>query len=230
MIPPTDALVWIIDLDHTAAAIPDWNQVLPEFEVAAAKRFLGPTLQSRFLVRQAARRRILGQILGIEPRELQFCLTSEGKPALAPPLSNRLQFNASASGRFAAVVAATHGELGIDIQEHSTPSSELDALLPMLAPEESLELRQVPPSRRQAAFHDLWAGKEALLKATGRGLLSPLSSTAIELTPTPRVLRVHGIPADAVPWQIRLLPCPQDWSLAVAIPHRMSIRIQRHQT
>lgn len=230
MIAPAGATVWIIDLDRTAAATPDWNQVLPESEIAAARRLLGHPLQSRFLARRAARRQILGQILNIQPRDLHFCLAPEGKPALAPPLSNRLQFNASASGRFAAVVAASCGELGIDLQEHSTPPAELDALLPMLAPEESLELLQTPPSRRHAAFHDLWAGKEALLKATGRGLLSPLYSSAIELAPTPRVLRVDEIPSDAIPWQIRLLPCPPGWSLAVAIPHGLSIHIQQHQT
>jgi 4'-phosphopantetheinyl transferase len=229
MITPTEATVWIIDLDRTATATPDWNQLLPDSEIAAAGRFLGHTLQSRFLARRAARRQILGRILGIGPRNLHFCLASEGKPALAPPLSNKLQFNASSSGRFAAVIAAKHGELGIDLQEHSTPPAELDALLPMLAPEESLELGQVQPSRRQVAFHDLWACKEALLKATGRGLLSPPSSTAIELTPTPRVLRVDGIASGAIPWQIRLLTCPQGWSLAVAIPHGMGIRIQQHQ-
>lgn len=229
MIPPTDATVWIIDLDHTAAARPDWNQILPESEIAAASRFRGASLQARFLARRAARRQILGQILGIQPRELAFCMAPEGKPTLAPPLSDRLRFNVSASGRFAAVIAAPRGELGIDLQEHSAPPAELDALFPMLAPEESHELQHVPPPRRQAAFHDLWACKEALLKATGRGLLSPLSSTAIELTPTPSVLRVDGIPADAIPWQIHLLPCPQGWSLAVAIPHGMGIHIQQHR-
>jgi len=229
MTPPTDATVWIIDLDLTAAATPDWNRVLPEYEIAASRRLAGTTLQSRFLARRAARRGILGQMLGIEPRELPFCTAPEGKPTLAPPLADRLRFNASASGRFAALIAAPRGELGIDLQEHSTPPADLDALVPMLPPEESRELQHVQTSRRHAAFHDLWACREALLKATGRGLVPPLSSTAIELHPSPRALRVAGFPSNAIPWQIRLLPCPQGWSLAAAIPHGMGIHILQHR-
>ena len=147
-----------------------------ERERAARYRFEAD--RRRFTVARTALRRLAGAYLGREPAGLELVADRYGKPALAgapPPL----RFNVSHSGDVVLLAFARDREVGVDVEAHR-PLADAESLSPLACTPRELEaLAALAPDARPAALFDLWAGKEATLKALGRGLL--VSPRAVEL-------------------------------------------------
>lgn len=136
-------------------------------ERARAARFVHADDAHRHLLGRALARRCLAPILGCAPAVVPIVTDAHGKPGLP---SGRPVFNLSHSGDWVLCALAAEGRLGVDV-EAIRPIAERDAILAdILTAEERRQWKALPEAGRDAAFHAIWARKEAWLKALGVGL------------------------------------------------------------
>jgi 4'-phosphopantetheinyl transferase len=112
-------------------------------------------------------RAIIAAYLGIEPREVGFSYSGNGKPVLA---TGGPVFSFTHSGDLALVALAPDGEVGIDI-EQVRPLADLDRLgARFLSSRELIRLGKLPAANRLRWTLAAWTRREAYLKALGVGV------------------------------------------------------------
>ncbi|HZZ58817.1 MAG TPA: 4'-phosphopantetheinyl transferase superfamily protein [Opitutaceae bacterium] len=195
----------------------DWRGYLPDAEWSALARFHFPADARREAASRAARRILIGRILGREPREVAFARGPQGKPELAKtgtgsPGAEELQFSASHSGDWALVGLARGMRLGVDV-ELERPADSEDIAGRFFAEEERRELAALAGKERERAFFALWTLKESYLKGLGRGLSQPLQSFAVRLQPAPELVRCAEGAGD---WRLLRLPFEPGYAAAAA--------------
>lgn len=117
---------------------------------------------------------LLAQELNVSSDD-EIILGSWGKPCLR---DNRAQFNLSHSGNMV-VLAVSDAPIGVDVEQIRHSPLEQDAAMQCFTPKEAEWLQS---QRGDAAFFRLWTGKEAIMKATGKGLsLNPASFCILPL-------------------------------------------------
>lgn len=157
-------------------------------------------LDYRRALGRAPLRGILAGYLDVPPESLAFVAGEHGRPALADA-SGGLQFNWSHSGEHALVAVARGIQPGIDLERLRARPRALEIAQRFFCAEEAAALAALPSAQRDAAFLALWTAKEAVLKATGRGLAFGLDRLQLEAPPAPaRILRLDG--DDAAAWQL----------------------------
>jgi len=148
-------------------------------EVQRANRFRFPHHRTRFILARGILREIIGLYTGQPPKEIVFEYGPRGKPYLKDNHLD-LQFNVSHSEDVAVYVITHHAEVGVDIQKieeghHATVAKRF------FSEEENKQLQQLPEHERAQGFCQLWASKEALIKAVGEGLYVPLGDFSVAL-------------------------------------------------
>ncbi|MCW0213300.1 MAG: 4'-phosphopantetheinyl transferase superfamily protein [Pseudonocardia sp.] len=165
--------------------------------------------RARYLAAHALTRLVLGERLGADPASLVLdrtcrCGKPHGKPRLA---AGGPEFSLTHSGDRVGVAVSADGPVGLDVEQLRT-LSDLDGLAShALSP---TERREHPPADA-GAFLTTWTRKEALLKATGEGLSSPMAAITLGPADGPATVREwSGVdaPAGAV-WLVDLLPDPE---------------------
>ena len=183
----TEAHIWIWDLLVNEQAIAELERTLSNDEWQRVRGFRFHGDARRFIARRGVLRQILGAYLGLPPHEVQFAYGSQGKPSLAAALFSPLQFNLSDSGELAALALATGHPIGIDI-ERLRPLPDAEALATHLfAAQEVEQLNRTAATERARIFFHIWTRKEAVAKADGDGLRSPLHGFAIDAARRPRL-------------------------------------------
>ena len=176
--------LWWIDLRISPERRSALARLLDADERRRAAAFKYDDHQRRFIARRAARREILGSLLGAAPRDLCFAHSPLGRPSLAAPTRPLdLRFSASHSEEYAIVAIAGAREIGVDI-ETIRPLDDLEHLLDVItSPDERRAVDALPPGERTGVFFRCWTAKEAYLKATGEGLTRPLRSFSVLTDP-----------------------------------------------
>jgi len=172
---PHEVHVWVVSTDIATEEYRNCRAILSIDERARADRFAFELDRTRFVASHGQLRMKLGEYCDTRPENLQFGAGTHGKPYLADPVTP-LQFNLSHSGSLA-VIAVTHGSpCGVDIEiERSKINTEAIAGR-FFCVSENAWLRSLPAPKGRHGFFRLWAVKEAILKAAGKGLSQPLSS------------------------------------------------------
>jgi 4'-phosphopantetheinyl transferase len=171
--------VWAIALEQPVAVVDALERLLDPAERDAAGRRTAPHARARYTVAHGALRCLLGGALEVEPGALRIdrvcvhCGNAEhGKPRLTG--ARAMSFSLTHSGASALVAVCQDGEVGIDV-ERVRPRARLHALAERVLTVAELESWKARPEpEKLRAFLDLWTAKEALLKATGHGLVRPL--------------------------------------------------------
>ncbi len=158
--------LWAIALDD--AGDPHALESLPADERWRAARIIVPTVRRRFVQARAALRRILGRELGVAAHTLAFNYGEHGKPALDG--YPRLHFNLSHSGERALLAISTQGEVGVDLEQLRERPAVLPLARRFLGEAEAARVAAADGSARDRIFLHYWTRKEAVLKATGRGI------------------------------------------------------------
>lgn len=144
-----------------------------------------PADRDRFLVACGLIRLALAEYLARPPTQIAIlracaeCGKPHGKPRLAPPLPGGVEFSVSHSGD-RVVVAFAHGTpLGVDVEQVRSGIAVNELAAEVLTAREAETLRGLESDDRTVGFFVYWTRKEAVAKATGRGLAVGLRSFGV---------------------------------------------------
>lgn len=167
--------VWRAPFGMSDALRERLSRALEPEEWTRAERYASPVARDQYLLTRGILRDILARYLPTAPGELRFRRAERGKPELEEPPGTGLEFNLSDSGTWVLCAVARGRRVGIDI-ERIEPRRPLRRLARrFLAAGEVAALERVGDSELPVAFYSVWTRKEAYLKATGEGLVFPLS-------------------------------------------------------
>lgn len=185
----------------------------------------------RFATGRILTRLMAGAFLGVPPREVGLaveCTTCgsgrHGKPKLTH--GGGIDFSITHSGDRVGVAMAECGVVGVDVEEESGVK-EPNPLEPyVLTQQERAGLESTAASARTAAFLRYWTRKEAILKASGSGLTTPMTECVVSRPDeAARILSVPGFPPGG--WTLRLVdlaPGPgYIGAVAVAAPGEVEV-------
>lgn len=142
--------------------------LLPADERWRAAEIVVPQVRRRFVAGRAGLRRVLARRLGVAPSAVAFEYGPHGKPMVAG--HPELHFNLSHSGDTALVAVTTLAEVGVDYERLRDRARLLDVARRFFGPDEFERVADAAPEAREATFLRYWTRKEAVLKATGRGM------------------------------------------------------------
>lgn len=158
--------LWTIALDGEPE--PHELALLPADERWRAGEIVVPAVRRRFVRARAAMRRVLGRRLGMPPHALAFAYGPTGKPLLAEHPG--LHFNLSHSGERAVLALCEDGEVGVDLESIRHRAQVLPVALRFFSGPEAAAVAAAAGEAQVATFLRTWTRKEAVLKATGRGM------------------------------------------------------------
>lgn len=180
----------------------------------------------RFTLGRAMVRIVVGAALRIAATDVRLdstCATC-GEPHGKPRARNNgaPEVSITHAGERVLVAVSSMGAVGVDVE---APGSRLgsggdisDLVADVLTPGERAHLRRIPPQVQHAAFLRAWTRKEALVKATGHGLLDDLRT--IEVSASDESARVlsssdPGHPPES--FSLADLPLPDGYVASVAV-------------
>ena len=160
--------LWLADI-----ATPIDPSLLDAEEAAEVARYRFEDDRKRAAMSRYLRRVVLAKYASCDPHDLRFTRAEEGKPALA---GGGPQFNISHSGE-RVVLAVADEPIGVDIEGPRTVSDARELAARFFAAEERQRVETAADV--QATFLEIWTAKEAVIKATGRGLAHALDSFVV---------------------------------------------------
>jgi 4'-phosphopantetheinyl transferase len=136
-----------------------------------------------------------------------------GKPYL--PAASGIHFSLAHSGDLAIYAIARHS-VGVDVEQIARETNDLP--LSSCCASELAELLAVGEPERSERFFQLWARKEAFLKATGEGLLRPMNTFIVGAGPGRSSLAVPvlALGGEELPWAVADLAPAAGYAAAVA--------------
>lgn len=170
---PHHAHVWFLSTDVSLDESRRFWTSLSHEEKNRAQRFKFQIDRDRFVAAHGALRMILRAYCGLPAESLEFSAGEYGKPRLlskTPPIA----FNLSHSAGCALIAVTSGSECGVDIEKIQSGRSEEEIAERFFSERENEWLGALPSDRRTEGFFRIWARKEAVIKATGRGLSLPL--------------------------------------------------------
>ena len=220
---PGHVHVWRISLDPPEARLNALAAVLSPDEHARADRFRFPHHRRRFIAGRAALRGILGRCLGVDPAAVGFAYGEHGKPTLEPASNPAgLEFNLANSHDRALVAVSLGMPLGVDIEQRRSIGESARITARYFTPDEQADFLEHAEADRPAAFLRGWTRKEALLKATGKGIAGGLDSFEVSLRSTGPILHRLGDDRNAAArWTLLDVDAGPDFFGALAVDGRV---------
>lgn len=198
------------------------NQLLPllnEAERTQAARYITTALQERYIITHGLLRLLLGKYLQIAPEAVRFIFNEYKKPALANEHASTLRFNLSHSGDYVVFALANNIDLGIDI-ERIQDQPKMEVAERFFCREETSALRALPPAEQTQCFYRLWAKKEAIIKANGKGLAALLTSFSVNTSDQPEIILL-----EQQSWSLYTLNLAQNYAAALATSSPVNIAV-----
>lgn len=206
-------IVWLWNLQSGPFVGDDAQALLSDDERARQRSFVSPELRRRFGAARAGLRTLLGRHLDRDPQSLAFATNEFGKPQLAS--DGQVHFNLSHCEE-RAVLAVSNAEVGIDL-ERDRPIEHVDLARRYFHPH---EVAAITASRDEAeqrrAFFLVWTLKEAIVKALGTGLSTPLDSFEVTVEASKPRLTVAPEGASQTWWLHAAMA--DGYCLALAVP------------
>ncbi|GAB3498397.1 4'-phosphopantetheinyl transferase family protein [Amycolatopsis cihanbeyliensis] len=212
-------------------AAPEFLALLTPVEEGRYEAYRQDIDRRRFLTGRVLARTVAGQRLGVEPGSVEFDATCDGcgKPHGAPRVPGaQLALSISHSGDRIGVAFTEGAPVGLDVETAGRKVE--DSLIEYaLNDTERQSLHALSAEERSAAFFTFWTRKEALLKATGRGLRLPLRG--ITLSPAGESARlVSSAESVLTPEHTRMadLDPGEGYRAAVAVLTPEDIKVTEH--
>ena len=216
----SDIHVWSASLEMAHQEIDELFTILSSDEKMRAGRFYFERDRKRFIAGRGQLRIIIGGYLGMDPSQIEFAYREAGKPVLKSELQDKpLEFNLSHSNDLALCIFSCNCEVGIDVEYiHSMPDMD-DFAEKFFSARETELINSLRGKEKDAAFFKFWTCKEALLKANGSGLTTPLSHMEIFLDAdgSAALNSIGGDRAQASRWHLEAFNPAQGYQAALAV-------------
>lgn len=168
--------LWFATLDQLRPNASAFEASLDPVEIERADRFRFPTDRERFVLGHGLLRSLIGRYLDRDGSLVRYARGPFGKPFLE---GKDLRFSFSDT-KDAVLVAFAHGaEIGADIETMERTVDHDGVSEHYFTTEETADIASAEDGKRR--FLELWTRKEAVLKASGVGIMDDL-----------HVLRVNG--------------------------------------
>ncbi len=222
---PGEIHLWLMQLNLPPAHTVELRGCLTDDELRRADRLLLPRIREHFLAARGQLRQILAGYLCCAPSEISFSYGPHGKPELLTQNETQLRFNLSHSGEYGLLAINDSNPIGVDIERIHSGRPLLKLSERFFSLRERTALRKLPEKDREWAFYACWTRKEAYLKAIGTGLVTPLDSFDITMTPgePPALLAHRNDPSAPGRWKIAEVPVPAGYRGAVATEWQKAI-------
>ena len=172
--------IWNIFLPEYSVEIDSCRGLLNCEEIDRADKFRREKDAEGFILCRGLLRSILADCLETDPAALSFRRNEQGKPFLE---NGELEFNVSHS-RDRLLVAVTSGrEVGVDIEFRRSGLSMESIAERWFSPDEREFFQTL--ENPEKGFFDIWAKKEAYVKALGKGIYKDLNSFTVPLGEKP---------------------------------------------
>lgn len=194
-------------LTPTEVMLAHAHTLLSPDERKRAEQFHFKHHRTHFIAARGYLRLILGHALNQDPAKLIFTYGKHQKPGL---LNDPLHFNLAHSGELGALAIALTHPVGIDL-EQLQHEAKLGIAERYFSPQEIRHLQACSGIEQRDAFFNIWARKEAVVKAIGTGLQQSLASFTVPFGETNATLTI-----DQHPWCIWPLHLHKDYASALA--------------
>lgn len=198
-----DLHIWRMDLTNSKQPLEGYYQQLSPDEQARADRFYFPRHRRRFILARYALRTSLSQYDTRPAHAWQFHYGEQGKPEIALAQNTlQLQFNVSHSHEMALIAVTQQHAVGVDVEYCLRERHGLDLAKRFFANAEYKALAALPTSQQADAFFQIWTGKEAFIKAIGKGLSYPLDKFGVSLARPAKLSFIDDESLAIADWQL----------------------------
>jgi 4'-phosphopantetheinyl transferase len=159
--------VWNANLSVSPKDLDRYWNVLSADERARAARFHFDIHRSRFVAGRGILRKLLGRYTRQDPVAIEFLYSSSGKPSLG---GDNLHFNLAHSEDRAVFALTRIAPVGVDVECLRLIPEMMQIAERFFSPLEFKALSAIPDAQRNTAFFHYWTRKEAIVKASGKGL------------------------------------------------------------
>ncbi|MFE0805765.1 4'-phosphopantetheinyl transferase family protein [Streptomyces sp. NPDC058812] len=194
------------------ALLPEDTALLSAAELGIVRR-RSPQAAVRYAGAHAALRRVLARYLGEPPERIRLgrqpcprCRHPEhGRPRIDWPPSG-LDFNLSRSGGHWLLAVVADHQVGADVEDGRTVDVQGSSAI-VLTDDELAHMRAQPTEElRLAAFFHCWTRKEAVVKASGVGIVADLRTIEVRPADDGPVRVTHAEPNGPDTWTVQNLP------------------------
>lgn len=168
--------IWGVHVPGVLGGLGTLETVLEKEEREKAARFHREADRQSSIAARGALRVLLSGYTGIPAGEIRFQYTENGKPHVA---DSDVAFNVSHSGDWVVLAFGRNRRIGVDIERIKPGMDVMPIASRYFTPEESAFIENAED--RQAGFFQLWARKEAYVKACGSTLFAELSSFSVPM-------------------------------------------------
>lgn len=168
-IPEGGAVIHLITLEQPKEVRERYLSLLDSTEIARMERFRFDADRERFLLGHGFLREVLGDYLHTNGASLNFERGPYGKPFLP---GSGVHFNMSDTKDAIAVVVSALADIGLDIETMARQVDHVNVGGHYFTPEEQRSISEADDGKRR--FLEFWTRKEAVLKASGVGIMDDL--------------------------------------------------------
>lgn len=164
--------VWRIEIAAFIIRLELFKSLISVPELEKAMRYKQKNDWQTRIISKAVLRILLGRYTKTNPKEIGFSTDQNKKPCLENNDFKQLHFNISHSGNWILIVIADT-PVGVDLERMNASFTDQNMLDYSFSPDEISFINQ--SKLPHLSFYKLWTRKEALLKATGQGLINELN-------------------------------------------------------
>ena len=211
--------VWQTRLDLADHIISGYFDLLDKEEQQRALKSKHEDKYRQFVVSRGLLRQILGLALSMDPCNLHFHYEKLGKPYINESRAGKiLNFNVSHSHEIALIAVTLDRLIGIDIEKQRDSINHNGLARRYFSSLEYDFFNQCNDDVRLRAFYTCWTRKEAVVKATGKGIAFGLKKFDVSVHPddTPEILHTHWDPNEKLQWTMKDLDIHQNYTASLA--------------
>lgn len=212
--------LWFAAPSELDAADLRWAEsVLDAQETVRADSFLSTEQRKVYVVAHGLLRRVLSSVCTpVSPEAWKFEHDEHGRPHIALPQHNTLDFNLSHAKGLVACSISTHGRVGVDVEDCERKTDVRRIARRFFHPEEYEAMAGLSVVAQRQRFFTLWTIKEAVAKADGRGVAITLNRFSVHFDDAamPHIRWKHD-EAGQQDWQITTLQPTRRHAAALAI-------------
>lgn len=172
--------LWLVNLDFSPERLGNFFLCLDEDEQRHFHRFRCTQARYRFAACRSCLKYLLAQTFALNMKHHSVAYTAYGKPYL--PGEEMPAFSISHTARQGCIALSERDAIGVDIEAHAH-ELPFDLLSQQFTTCEQHFIRSGSPAR----FYDIWARKEAVLKAWGTGLFTDMHTFCVAPEPHAQV-------------------------------------------